>query len=186
MASDHVTEEWRPVVGVPPFDYLYEVSNLGRTRTRITRSGTTAGRLLTPSVSTSGYLFVTFCADGKPKQIYVHKLVALAFIGPRPDGYEINHKDFDPLNPSLGNLEYISPGENVRHSARAGRLGQKLTPAKVIEIRKRLALGHKQQAIADDFGVHQGMISGILLGKLWKHVKDTEADALPGLAGESV
>lgn len=48
----------------------------------------------------------------------VHSLVAKAFLGERPDGYHIHHKDGDPSNNRLDNLEYLTPKEHAeRHMA---------------------------------------------------------------------
>lgn len=45
-----------------------------------------------------------------------HKLVALAWIGPRPIGMEIDHLNGDKLNWSLDNLEYVTPAENRKRA----------------------------------------------------------------------
>lgn len=44
--------------------------------------------------------------------IPVHVLVALAFIGPRPDGYDVNHIDRDHDNNFVLNLEYLEKSKN--------------------------------------------------------------------------
>ena len=50
------------------------------------------------------------------RTVFVHVLVALAFI-PNPDNLpEINHKDYNRKNPSVDNLEWISRIDNVRYS----------------------------------------------------------------------
>lgn len=41
-----------------------------------------------------------------------HELIAAAWIGPRPDGYEIDHIDGNPKNNKPSNLEYVTPFEN--------------------------------------------------------------------------
>ena len=43
----------------------------------------------------------------------------------------------------------------------------KLTTEKVAEIKRRLSLGHSQQSIANDFQVHQTLISAIKRGVAW-------------------
>lgn len=48
--------------------------------------------------------------------------------------------------------------------------GSKLTPEKVIEIRRRYAAGEQQIPLARIFGVTQGAIHSIVAGKTWKHV----------------
>lgn len=51
---------------------------------------------------------------GKHKKWTVQRLVAACFLGPI-DGYEINHKDRDPTNNHVINLERVTPSENQRH-----------------------------------------------------------------------
>ena len=68
---------------------------------------------------------VTVVLNGVPCKTYVHTLVALTFLGPRPEGLIINHKDSNAHNPRPDNLEYITQAENIRHAYRAGRIVQK-------------------------------------------------------------
>ena len=106
-------ELWQPVEG---YEGLYEVSDQGRVRSKA------KGRILRPSSSGPGYSAVVLSKHGKVKTRYIHHLVAFAFIGKRPDGMDINHKDCDKENNAVSNLEYISHGENQRHAARMGRM----------------------------------------------------------------
>lgn len=69
----------------------------------------------------NGYPYVTLTKQGKQKAHGVHQLIALAFIGPRPDGQEVLHSDGDPLNCTLGNLSYGTHGENMHDRIRHGR-----------------------------------------------------------------
>ena len=62
------------------------------------------------------YLRVTLFHEGKRIRKFIHELVALAYIGPKPKGYQVNHIDLDSLNNSVSNLEYITPSENISHS----------------------------------------------------------------------
>ena len=45
----------------------------------------------------------------------VHRLVALAFLGPPPDDstWQVHHLDGDKANNSLDNLEYVTPSQNM-------------------------------------------------------------------------
>ena len=52
---------------------------------------------------------------------YCHILVAKAWIGPRPEGCELDHKDGNIRNCAVSNLEYVTPEEN-RHRATQRRL----------------------------------------------------------------
>lgn len=97
--------EWR----VSPSFPEYEVSDLGQVRKIET------GRVLMRRRSPLGYLMVHVRKGGKSQTQYVHTLVADAFLGPCPEGCEVNHKDGNRANPAAANLEYISHSENIAH-----------------------------------------------------------------------
>ena len=66
------------------------------------------------------------CFNGKRGCVYpimrqydkqmCHKLVALTWIGPRPEGMVIDHLNGDILNWSADNLEYVTPKENIKRA----------------------------------------------------------------------
>lgn len=116
MAANPI--EWRAVVG---YEGVYEVSNQGHVR-RIGRAkGTQVGKHLKPAWSLKRqYTTVILCRASKKKMATVHSLVAEAFIGPRPEGWEINHKDGHKLNNDLSNLEYVSKSANALHAVDLG------------------------------------------------------------------
>lgn len=65
----------------------------------------------------SGY-FRAWIHDHKDRHaVYIHSLVAYNFLGPPPSSQhsQVNHKDFDPGNNHVENLEYVTPAENIRH-----------------------------------------------------------------------
>lgn len=70
----------------------------------------------TYSYSRSGvkYYKVRLYKKGKRKSYYVHRLVAWCFIG-EVNGMEVNHKDRDPSNNRLENLEIVTASENQKH-----------------------------------------------------------------------
>ncbi len=43
---------------------------------------------------------------GRGPKFYVHRLVMLTFVGPCPEGHEVDHDDFDKTNNALSNLKY--------------------------------------------------------------------------------
>jgi hypothetical protein len=55
---------------------------------------------------------------------YVHHLVADAFLGPRPEGKQIRHRDDDSFNNVASNLMYGTPSQNALARERAKREGR--------------------------------------------------------------
>lgn len=94
-------EIWKPVVG---YEGLYEVSNWGRVKSL--KFGKEL--ILKPCTNNCGYLHVVLSKNNKQKNFYVHRLVAQAFL-PNPHNYPcVNHKDENPLNNNVENLEWCT------------------------------------------------------------------------------
>jgi predicted DNA-binding protein YlxM (UPF0122 family) len=165
-----MSEEWRDIP-----DSTYEVSNQGRVRRK------TNGRIRSLPIGTSGYQTIRIPIAGIPKNQYIHRLVAHAFIGPCPDGKEVNHIDGDKLNNRPNNLEYVTPVENAHHAFFTIRKGipvvgeqsgcAKLTESQVTEIHRLYATGnYRLNKIAERFSVTPSQIGLIVKGKSWKHL----------------
>lgn len=126
-------------------------------------------------IGSEGYKRVTLQnKKGDKEVVSVHLLVARAFLG-RAGGRVVRHKDGDPSNPALANLEYGSQGENsmdkLRHGtdARGGKNASALLNER--EVRKILRLkGSKTQLeIADQFGISRQAVSDIHRGVTWTY-----------------
>lgn len=70
-----------------------------------------------------GYKTVCVCLDGKPKKLYVHRLVAKAFLDNPHNLPEVNHKDEDPSNNQVDNLEWCTARYNKNYGSRARKFG---------------------------------------------------------------
>lgn len=71
-------------------------------------------KLASLSKNNNGY-YQASCYSRKGA-IPVHELVMLAFVGPRPEGMEIDHIDKNRVNNKLSNLRYLSISENRRQA----------------------------------------------------------------------
>lgn len=115
-------ERWLPVVG---YEGLYLVSDAGRVRSLPRRGGRNrlyGGQLLQPCITAhGGYLAVRLARANTGRTRRIHVLVAAAFFGPRPAGYDIRHLDGDPTNNVLVNLAYGTRSENGHDTVRHGR-----------------------------------------------------------------
>lgn len=89
-------------------------------------------KLLRISVNTKGRAFVILCdtANGNKKTIEVHRIVAKAFIpNSNPDECtQINHKDENPLNNNIDNLEWCTSKYNSNYGTRNKRLANYFAP----------------------------------------------------------
>jgi len=65
-----------------------------------------------------GYLQICAYENGRRTTIMMHRLVALAFLGERPEGMFIDHIDRNKKNNHPSNLRYVTPRENAHNSAR--------------------------------------------------------------------
>lgn len=106
--------EWKSVVG---YEELYEVSSAGDVR----RIGGSEPKLTGSLGHTNGYRYVTLSRKGHKHYAHIHCLVAEAFLGQRPPGMNVNHKDHKKTNNCVTNLEYVTQRENVRQAIAAGR-----------------------------------------------------------------
>ena len=103
-------ERWKPIFG---YDGMYEVSSLGRVRSL--KYGKT--RVLRASKNNSGYLIVALCKNSKRKSVYVHRLVAQAFIeNDNIFNTEINHINEDKTDNKVSNLEYCDRQYNMTYN----------------------------------------------------------------------
>lgn len=109
-------EEWRPVVG---YEGVYSVSDLGRVRRDLAVPGATPGRILR-RIAVKGYQHVYLYTFGIRRRWQIHRLAIEAFIGARPIGLQVNHKDGLKTNNRPNNLEYVTAKENKQHASRLG------------------------------------------------------------------
>ena len=112
-------ERWLPVP-ISGFAHVYMVSDQGRIRSlpRRLRDGRyISGRILKASLNGSGRFLVVLQHDCHKHCCFVYQLVTGAFLGPLSHGHCINHKNGDPTDDRLENLEYVTPAENSRHAA---------------------------------------------------------------------
>lgn len=164
------SEEWLPVVG---FELLYLVSRWGQVFSLI------SDKVLKPGAHTRGYVQLTLCKNGRYYNKLVHRLVMEAFVGPCPEGMQVNHKDGDKLNNCLSNLEYVTKSENEKHAHKTGLKNQAgslngysfFIEKDIPIIRQRYSDGETQQFIADDYGVCRETIRAIVNRKNWKNVR---------------
>lgn len=120
-------EHW---ANVEQYEGLYVISDHGRVKNVVT------GKVLSPVNNGKGYYKVELFKDRIGKRLYIHRMVAEAFL-PRSNKKEVNHKDGNPSNNCVTNLEWVSSSENSKHAVYTGALkawGNKAKPIEAISI----------------------------------------------------
>ena len=164
-------ERWVSIVELPD----YAISNFGRIK-RLTRGqGTWFGRLLKAPLNQTGYPAVTLA---RKKSYLVHRLVATAFLGPCPKGYETNHLNGIKSDPRVCNLEWVTRSENAFHANRTGLRnvkGERHPESKLTEVDVRFILnapstyGYRIR-LAKRFNVSVSLIRNIRGHQSWTHL----------------
>lgn len=158
MAFDGIAPEWRECKGFPG----YEVSNFGQVRKN--------GRLLATSrLPKYAYTMVQFTmpkgSPSKQKKVYVHRLVALAFLPPPAPGQcDVDHIDNDKANNRADNLQWLSRRENIARKQDFGTGNRKFTrEQRAAMVRAVLRERRGVTEVAREFGASAGYVSRIAL-----------------------
>lgn len=160
-------EQWRPVVG---YEGLYEVSNFGRIASLHYRHSNK--RVEIRPFNQCGYLRIRLAKDGVNKKMFVHQIVASAFID-NPLGFsEIDH---------INGIKDDNRVENLRWCTHMVNIANPVTKNNMRHYGKDnhfYGKHHSQKtkdAIADYFGkaVLQYTTSGIFV-KEWKSTMEVQ------------
>ena len=172
-------EVWREIIGT---DGHYEVSNMGAVRSW-RRRGCKREKLGSPAIlsckpGSNGY--VPFVVEGKTR--LVHHAVMAAFVGPRPEGMQIDHINAVRSDNRLENLRYVTVRENRANAVLHGNASNPpnrrgsdhpcatITEAVAIEIKQRLQCGHRAVDVARATGARLSVVYGISCGESWAHL----------------
>ena len=177
------TEEWAPI---PGYEDFYSISTLGRVRSESRTILRTDGsalpvqeRILAVQLN-RGY---QICALKKPRERYrhfsVHKLVLLAFVGPRPVGKVCCHGNGVRDDNRLANLRYDTQANNIAdkkihgtHTRGEAHPRAVLTESDVRAIRSLNAAGSLNQSqIGALFRVRREQVNAIVNRRIWEWVQ---------------
>ena len=169
---------------VPGYEGLYMASSLGRVYSAVRE------KFLRPRPASKGYFHVALTKGKIRKDIRIHNVVASTFIGPCPEGLEVNHKNGIKSDNRPDNFEYGTHQSNVQHAwdtgLRKNRIGgHKLMPCQITEIRehyqklkaKQVKRGRSRigkgelKALANLFGVTPAHVHCIAVGKISRQLE---------------
>jgi hypothetical protein len=123
---------WKPI---PGWEGRYEVSDRGKVRScsrvRTTPSGGIARlkpKVLATTIGGRAENYRRVMLMNPKKHAYVHHLIALAFLGPRPPGCLILHRNDNGFDNRIDNIRYGCRDENELDRYVA-RISKRLEPA---------------------------------------------------------
>lgn len=99
---------------IPSLDLLYEVNENG-TILRNIKSKKQIKIFLDLHHSKSGYYAALVNLKGKTTRVMIHKAVAECWLGPKPEGLEIDHIDRNTHNNHYSNLRYVNHSEQMKN-----------------------------------------------------------------------
>lgn len=159
--------QWKTIDRFPH----YEVSENGDVRRN--------WRILKSCTDDWGYKTLTMTKfNGSRGTVYVHRVVAEAFIGPPPfEGAQACHNDSIKANNHYSNLRWDTPKGNAADKTAAGteNIGErngraKLTEADIVEIRRLVAMDWPRKLVGSEFGIAHQTVTKIVLRRRWPHV----------------
>lgn len=176
-------EIWKPI---KEFEGIYSVSSLGNVRRDKTESKIGTGNyarqehILKQRKNNKGYMVVDLYKNNKRYQILVHRLVAMAFII-NPNNYDVvNHKDENPSNNKVDNLEWCTQKYNMNYGMCAKKIA-KANSKKVFQYDKSGVFIKEYSSIIDaerETGISNGCICEVVKGKrktaggyIWQYAK---------------
>jgi len=151
-----------------------EVSTLGNVRTldRVTSNEKitcfTKGRVLKQQLKYNGYMQIRIPVDEKWVTKLVHRLVAQAFI-PNPNNLpQINHKDCDPTNNNVENLEWCTSSYDAKYRekhgiSRAEAIGHPLFAINLSTL--KVSRFKTQHQASQTLGINQQNINSVIKDK---------------------
>lgn len=160
-------ENWKSIKG---YEDLYEISDKGRVRTKEGKTTyseyhgerTWKTRILKEKNPKGRDSRNDLWKEGKPKSFLTHRLVALNFI-PNPDDKPcINHKDGNPRNNHVANLEWCTYKENQNHAVVNGIDGKAIVVLLKDKTTGSLVKFHSMARASVYAGHNPGYISGLL------------------------
>lgn len=115
-------EEWRDIKG---YEGIYQVSSYGRIKA-LNYKRTGKEGILKPFTKKGGYKLIKLSKNNIKHHFSIHRLVAIHFIDNPKELPEVNHKDENPSNNKVENLEWCDHTYNMNYGTKNKRCSETL------------------------------------------------------------
>ena len=143
----------KPVIG---YEGYYEVDNCGRVYAldrviHVEDHGRSydkplIGGIIKQHMHSKGYKIVPLTRDGKTKNVFVHRIVAMAFLANPNKLPCVNHKDEDKTNNFAENLEWCTYQYNNAYGSKPKKHSKWMSGRKLSDEHKQhISDGHKRR-----------------------------------------
>lgn len=145
---------------IPGYEDLYAVTEYGDVWSYPKHCSSREGKWLKQQIMINNkgrstphkHFFVGLYKNKKCSNYQIHRLVALTYISNPENKPQINHKDGNPLNNCVDNLEWATASENIQHGIKLGLIDN---------------FSEKCKRIRSENGKKMGAINGIKSRRLF-------------------
>lgn len=137
-------EIWKDIAG---YEGLYQVSNLGNVKSK--------RKILKPI--DGEYKKVGLSKNGIQNTLYIHRLVANAFLENSNNYTHINHKDENKHNNNVNNLEWCTNKYNINYGNAQKKKGKQQVRYKVAQINDNgdiIKIWNSSREVAETLGLN--------------------------------
>lgn len=128
-------------------------------------------RTLKPRMRKNGYQAILLCDGKKVNSFYIHRLVAMTFLG-NIEGMDVNHINGNRADNRLENLEICNRAKNIQHGFWVNKNSRaKLSHTEYLEVKRLHEIGTKQTEIAKQFSVSKQIVNQIIKNKTYTNSK---------------
>lgn len=131
------------------------------------------GRQIKPFLTPKGYYLIRIKLDGEWRSTLVHTVLARAWLGEKPQGFEVDHINNIRTDNRIENLQYLSKRDNNKKSYDSGNrdvsgfnnANCKVNPTQIYELCELLDKGFSNRQCYNFTGISLPTISKVKQGE---------------------
>ena len=163
---------WKDIKG---YEGIYQINEFGIVKSFAQYK---QGKIKKQQIDKHGYATILLCKNGLYKKYFIHRLVLSTF-NPceNMDKLHVNHKDANPLNNNIHNLEWATQQENNAYIEKIGHHSGRSKKKVLVEFRDGKQEMYESLAeCAKHFHVHRSTIQDYIKIPLGKKKRKIDAN----------